>query len=106
VTLEKFANSSLHLGLNQNKSNVHKFIWYERFVGYDAGLFVRRLSKPTVQRFLRRLKKTHLQKGERSARVSWSQFDAYASFAHGQGLLKRINPFDKKDSCDSIQPLS
>ena len=105
VALEEFANSNLHLVLNQNKSNVHKFIQYERFVGYDAGPFVRRLSKPTVQRFLRRLKKTHLQKGERAARASWSQFDAYASFAHSQGLLRKINPFDKKDSCDSIQTL-
>lgn len=94
--IEAFAAAELGLSLHPKKTNVHKFSGYERFVGYDAGPFVRRLSKPTVQRFLRRLRRTHTQRGEAAARESWQQFDAYASFAHAQGLLAAINPFDEK----------
>jgi len=93
LQLEQFAFAELALTLHPNKTNVHKFVGYERFVGYDAELFTRRLSKPTVQRFMRRMRRTYRQQGEAAARDSWQQFDAYASFAHAKGLLKAINPF-------------
>jgi len=96
TAIETFAGNELGLELHPDKTNIHKFSGHERFVGYDAGLFTRRLSKPTVQRFLRRLRRTHAQRGMAAARESWQQFDAYASFAHARGLLAAINPFDEK----------
>jgi len=101
AAIENFARDELALSLHPRKANIHKFVTRERFVGYDAELFVRRLSKPTVQRFMRRLQRTYAQKGETAARESWAQFDAYASFAHAQGLLKAINPFAEKIVADN-----
>ena len=97
LSIAAFASNQLALSLHPKKTNIHKFVRHERFVGYDAELFVRRLSKPTVQRFMRRLRRTRAQQGEAAARDSWAQFDAYASFAHAQGLLKAINPFKTID---------
>lgn len=93
ILLSNFVRDELGLTLHPKKTNIHKFVTAERFVGYDAGLFVRRLSKPTVGRFMRRLKKTYATAGEAAAQASWAQFDAYASFAHAQGLLRAISPF-------------
>lgn len=96
LTIENFVHQELALKLHPGKTTIHKFVSRERFVGYDAQLFARRLSKPTVQRFMRRLGRTYAEQGEIAAQASWAQFDAYASFAHAQGLLKAINPFDGK----------
>lgn len=98
LSLSNFVRDELALSLHPKKANIHKFVRHERFVGYDAEIFVRRLSRPTVGRFMRRLKKTYSQYGEDAAYESWQQFDAYASFAYAQGLLKAINPFDEKSS--------
>ena len=96
-SIENFVHDELGLKLHTKKTNIHKFVTRERFVGYDAESFVRRLSKPTVQRFMRRLMRTYSKAGEDAARDSWQQFQAYASFAHAKGLLKAINPFDDKN---------
>lgn len=101
--IETFVGDKLALSLHPKKTAVHKFVGYERFVGYDAGLFVRRLSKPTVRRFMRRLKRTQATAGEDAARDSWAQFNAYASFAHAQGLLVALNPYGG-DSVVSSKP--
>jgi retron-type reverse transcriptase len=87
-SIETFVSQELALVLHPRKTLVHKFLQRERFVGYESELFVRRLSKPTVQRFTRRLKKIHTQKGESATQSSWAQFSAYASFAHAKGLLR------------------
>lgn len=93
--IEDFARSELALQLHPVKTNAHKFAGRERFVGYDAEPHVRRLSKPTVQRFMRRLNQTLQKQGEEAALESWRQFAAYSSFAHAKGLMAAINPFGK-----------
>lgn len=93
VEIKNFLGTELSLSLHQQKTNLHQFTGRECFVGYAAGLYVRRLAKPTVQRFLRKLKWTYLKQGRGKAEVSWRQFQAYSSFAHARGLLKAINPF-------------
>lgn len=92
--LSVFAIDELALTLHPAKTQVHKFDTYERFLGYDAGLFVRRLSKPTVKRFVRRLDRIQRQQGRAKAQESWQQFKAYSSFAHTSGLLAAIDPFN------------
>ena len=92
--IEKFTNNQLNLDLHPNKTHIHRFAGSERFVGYDAGLFVRRLSKPTLTRFMRRLKRCWRSQGESKARESWQQFQAYSNFAHTAGLLEAIYPFE------------
>lgn len=94
TALSVFAIDELALTLHPAKTQVHRFDTYERFVGYDAGLFVRRLSKPTVQRFVRRLDRIQRQQGRAKAQESWQQFKAYSSFAHARGLLAAIDPFN------------
>jgi RNA-directed DNA polymerase len=97
--LTQFAHDELALELHPKKTNVHKFRQTERFVGYNAGLFVRRLSKPTVQRFLRRMKRLARQPGQASkVQTSWQQFTAYSSFAHAKGLMSAISPTTEGDS--------
>lgn len=91
--LNLFVRHELALQLHPHKTHTHQFSGSERFVGYDAGLYVRRLSKPTVLRFLRRLKRIRKRQGRLAARNSWQQFEAYSSFAHSKGLIKAINPF-------------
>jgi len=93
LSLSNFVGGELALSLHPKKTNIHKFVIRERFVGYDAEMFVRRLSRPTVERFMRRLARTRRQQGEIAAQDSWQQFQAYASFAHAKGLLEAINPF-------------
>lgn len=90
--LAQFACTELALELHPKKTNVHKFMGTERFVGYDAGLFVRRLSKPTVQRFLRRMKRVERQHSRAKVQDSWQQFRAYSAFAHAKGLMTAISP--------------
>lgn len=90
--LALFTHDHLALELHPKKTNVHKFSGRERFVGYDAELFVRRLSKPTVQRFLRRMKRVARTHGETRVRAGWQQFTAYSTFAHAKGLLAAISP--------------
>jgi len=93
VAVENFVANELALNLHSKKTNIHNFAGYERFVGYDTELFTRRLSRPTVQRFMRRLARARRLRGEAEARDSWQQFQAYASFAHADGLIRTINPF-------------
>lgn len=90
--LEWFVKNQLVLELHPKKTHIHKFTGTERFVGYDAQLFVRRLSKPTVQRFLRRMKRVARHADNAVMRASWQQFQAYSTFAHAKGLMRAISP--------------
>lgn len=94
--LAAFAAAELRLALHPRKTNVHKFTGRERFVGYDTGLYTRRLSKPTVSRFMRRLRRVRAKQGEVAALASWEQFRAYSDFAHARGLVSAIDPFKRE----------
>lgn len=94
--IESFLADELKLSLHPDKTVVKKFAGSERFVGYDAGLFTRRLSEPTVQRFQRRMKRVNTSKDETAVRAGWENFRAYASFAHANGLLSAIDPYHQE----------
>lgn len=87
--LEVFCSQSLALQLHPRKTNIHQFCEFERFVGYDLGPYLRRLSKPTLQRFERRTHRLVAIGRCEAATLSRQQFKAYASFAHTAGLFKR-----------------
>lgn len=86
--IQQFCERELKLTLHPKKTEVHMFVGCERFVGYDLGPYLRRLSKPTLQRFVKRIKKLQVRDTEAAA-VSIKQFKAYASFAHTKGLLAK-----------------
>lgn len=90
--IEHFCQAELRLQLHPRKTGLHKFTGRERFVGYDLAPFRRRLSKPTVQRFVRRMRRVEAARGPAAAEDSWRQFLAYSDFAHARGLLRSIGP--------------
>jgi hypothetical protein len=61
ASLHQYVNQNLRLELHFKKTNIHPFCDYERFVGYELGLYHRRLARPTVQRFRRRYKRLQLR---------------------------------------------
>ena len=88
--LETFTSDTLHLQLHPKKTGTHKFYELERFVGYDLGPYLRRLSKPTLRRFERRLKRMQSTHSPEDIETSLTQFKAYAQFAHTGQLLAEI----------------
>lgn len=88
--LETYTSDVLRLQLHPKKTNIHKFHELERFVGYDLGPYLRRLSKPTLQRFERRLKRIRVTHSPKEIETSITQFKAYAQFAHTERLLAEM----------------
>ena len=89
VAIRQFCADRLFLELHPRKTNIHKFAISERFVGYDLGPYLRRLSKPTVLRFERRVRKLQNCNDAKHAEECLQQFRAYGAFAHADGLFRK-----------------
>lgn len=87
--IRRFCAERLFLELHPRKTNIHKFAESERFVGYDLSPYLRRLSKPTVLHFERRVRKLQGCDNTKRAEECMQQFRAYGAFAHADGLFKK-----------------
>lgn len=89
AAIRQFCADRLFLELHPRKTNIHKFVASERFVGYNLSPHLRRLSKPTVLRFERRMRKLRSCGDTTRAEECLQQFKAYGAFAHADGLFRK-----------------